>query len=102
MPQDECPTWADGQQCTSNPGFMLRACPKSCGSCDAMRVAGAEAAAKDRIMWLTQPLAQASDGGGQTEGLIADQSLIFNEVGCESFTPMNATLLDECRCIQQA
>lgn len=31
-----------------------------------MRVAGAENAAKDRIMWLTQPLAQASEGGGQT------------------------------------
>ncbi|MEW5307909.1 MAG: hypothetical protein WDW36_010277 [Sanguina aurantia] len=60
--RDECPTWADGQQCTSNPGFMLRACPKSCGSCDAMRVAGAENAAEERVMWLTQPLAQARAG----------------------------------------
>lgn len=80
VPQDECPTWADGQQCTSNPGFMLRACPKSCGSCDAMRVAGAENAAEERVMWLTQPLAQASEDGGQTKGLTAGSNHHSNDL----------------------
>ena len=29
----DCAYWADIGECDANPGFMLEACPKSCGTC---------------------------------------------------------------------
>ena len=30
----ECPKWADGGECTSNPAYMIENCQKTCGFCE--------------------------------------------------------------------
>jgi hypothetical protein len=33
-----CRSWANHDECTKNPGFMLKACKKSCKVCDPSKI----------------------------------------------------------------
>ena len=79
--QNDCPLWAADGQCGTNAGFMLRACPHSCGVCDEQSHASS-----------THPVlfGQKSDDGRKLSERVAcadtdrTQCLIWGEQECDA------------------